>query len=147
MLRTDSRRPACRRFRPSTDGEAADLIAFVRTLRPRNAAPPSRSRFTLTDGKALEGLVLNRTHADVQVLGSDQRIHLLRPDGERPNGEVSRGDVAGRLALLQRRPERQPLQRARPRSIAARSSAWRRSGCSPFRTPRACRSRRSSWAE
>ena len=74
-------------FPALTDVEASDLIAFVRTLKPRNAAPPLRSRFTLTDGKALEGLVLNKTHADVQVLGSDQRIHLLRPDGERPNGE------------------------------------------------------------
>jgi alcohol dehydrogenase (cytochrome c) len=74
-------------FPALTDAEASDLIAFVRTLKPRNATPPSRSRFTLTDGKALEGLVLNKTHADVQVLGSDQRIHLLRPDGERPNDE------------------------------------------------------------
>jgi len=79
-------------FPDLTDSEASDLIAFVRTLKPRNAPAPSRSRFTLTDGKALEGLVLNKTHADVQVLGSDQRIHLLRPEGDKYRAVTSQAD-------------------------------------------------------
>jgi alcohol dehydrogenase (cytochrome c) len=79
-------------FSTLTDVEAGDLVAFVRTLKPRNAAPLARARFPLTDGKALEGLVLNKTHADLQVLGSDQRLHLLRPDGERYRAVTSQAD-------------------------------------------------------
>ncbi len=79
-------------FPTLTDSEAGDLIAFIRTLKPRNTAPPSRSRFTLTDGKALEGLVLNKTHADVQVLGSDQRIHCCGRTATRHRAVTSQAD-------------------------------------------------------
>jgi alcohol dehydrogenase (cytochrome c) len=73
------------------DTEAADLIAFVRTLRPR-INPPARSQFSLAGGQSLEGLVLNRTHEDVQLLGDDQRIRLLRADGERYREVTSQAD-------------------------------------------------------
>ena len=79
-------------FANIADSEAADLVAFVRTLRPRSNTVPTRSKFPLTDGRSVEGLVLNRTHADVQVLGSDQRIHLLRPEGERYRSVTSQAD-------------------------------------------------------
>src|SRR5262245_42224166 len=46
-------------FGSIADAEAADLIAFVRTLRPRSNVVPERSKFTLTDGRAIEGLILN----------------------------------------------------------------------------------------
>jgi len=70
-------------FAALTDAEGSDLVAFIRTLRPRSNVVPEKSRFTLSDGRPLEGLVLNRTHADVQALGSDQHIHLLRAEGDR----------------------------------------------------------------
>ncbi len=65
------------------DAEAADLVAFIRTLKPRTSTVPTRSPFTLVDGRVLDGLVLNRTHADVQVLDAKKRIRLLRPEGTR----------------------------------------------------------------
>jgi alcohol dehydrogenase (cytochrome c) len=77
---------------PVGDAEAADLVAFIRTLRPRSNVVPSRERFGLAAGGVLEGLALNRTHADVQVLGADQRIHLLRPDGDRYRTVTSQVD-------------------------------------------------------
>jgi hypothetical protein len=80
-------------FPTIADSEAADLVAFVRTLRPRSNVVPTRSRFALTDGRALDGLVLNRSHADVQLLGGDQKIHLLRPEsGDRYRAVTSQAD-------------------------------------------------------
>jgi alcohol dehydrogenase (cytochrome c) len=58
--------------------EAADLIAFVRTLKPRAGSAPQRGSFRLAAGGSLSGLVLNQARADVQLLGDDRRIHLLR---------------------------------------------------------------------
>jgi alcohol dehydrogenase (cytochrome c) len=58
--------------------EATDLIAFVRSLKPRAGAVPQRGSFRLAAGASLSGLVLNQARSDVQVLGDDRRIHLLR---------------------------------------------------------------------
>ena len=79
-------------FATLTDAEAGDLVAFIRTLRPRSNVVPEKSRFMLTDGRSVEGLVLNRTHGDIQVLGSDQRLHLLRAEGERYRAVTSQSD-------------------------------------------------------
>jgi alcohol dehydrogenase (cytochrome c) len=79
-------------FATMADAEAADLVAFLRTLRPRSNVVPERSRFTLTDGRSLEGLALNRSHADVQLLGADQKLHLLRPEGARHRAVTSQSD-------------------------------------------------------
>ena len=79
-------------FSTLSDAEAADLVAFVRTLKPRTSTVPVRSPFTLSDGRVLDGLVLNRTHADVQVLDAKQRIQLLRPEGSRYRAVTSQAD-------------------------------------------------------
>ena len=79
-------------FSTLSDAEATDLVAFVRTLKPRASTVPTRSSFTLADGRVLDGLVLNRTHADVQVLDVKQRIHLLRPEGNRYRAVTSQAD-------------------------------------------------------
>jgi alcohol dehydrogenase (cytochrome c) len=93
LLRTGFPAAGMPPFPTIADMEAVDLIAFVRTLRPRNNTVPTRSRFTLTDGRALDGLVLNRTHADVQLLGGDQKIHLLRTEsGDRYRPVTSQVD-------------------------------------------------------
>jgi alcohol dehydrogenase (cytochrome c) len=68
-------------FPAVTATETGELIRFLRTLRPRAGALPPRETVTLTDGHTLEGLVLNRSAVDLQVLGDDRRLHLLRKSG------------------------------------------------------------------
>jgi alcohol dehydrogenase (cytochrome c) len=59
--------------------EAGDLVAFLRTLRPRAVTTtPASARFTLTSGAMLEGRVMNWTQEDVQVLDGNHTLHLLR---------------------------------------------------------------------
>ncbi len=79
-------------FSTLSDAEAADLVSFVRTLKPRTSTVPVRSPFTLSDGRVLDGWVLNRTHGDVQVLDAKQRIQLLRPEGNRYRAVTSQAD-------------------------------------------------------
>jgi alcohol dehydrogenase (cytochrome c) len=60
--------------------ELTALVAFARTLRPgRNETV--RTRLTLVDGAALDGIALNRTATDVQLL-ADGGLHLLRRAGD-----------------------------------------------------------------
>lgn len=66
-----------------TDLEMRDLIAFLRSLRPPQSAEPVRAKIQTTDGRTLEGQVLNQSLADLQLLTGDQRIHLLRKTGDR----------------------------------------------------------------
>jgi alcohol dehydrogenase (cytochrome c) len=63
--------------------ETNDLIAFLRTLRPprRGFGRPVRKKVQLTDGRALEGLVLGESGLDLDLRGDDQRLHLLRAAG------------------------------------------------------------------
>ena len=58
--------------------ESADLIAFLRTLRPRAGTGAQRTSVTLADGVSLSGLVLNQSTGEMQLLGDDRRVHLLR---------------------------------------------------------------------
>jgi alcohol dehydrogenase (cytochrome c) len=69
-------------FPAVTTREAADLTAFLRTLRPRGGVAPARTSYRLSDGTVVSGLVMNSTIADAQVLGDDRRLHLLRRSGE-----------------------------------------------------------------
>jgi alcohol dehydrogenase (cytochrome c) len=68
-------------FPTLTASETRDLIAHVRTLKPRIGTAPQRRTFRLADGTALSGIVLNETRTDAQVLGDDQRLRLLRTTG------------------------------------------------------------------
>jgi alcohol dehydrogenase (cytochrome c) len=76
-------------------GEMRDLIAFLRSLRPRRFVPPVRATFETTDGQQLSGLVLNRSLQEVQIRTDDQRIHLLRTAGERYREVTSDADWPG----------------------------------------------------
>ena len=58
--------------------ESTDLIAFLRTLRPRAGAGLQRASVTLADGSSVSGLVLNQSAGEMQLLGDDRRSHLLR---------------------------------------------------------------------
>ncbi len=60
------------------DHEMGPLVAFLRTLRPRHGSGPQRIAVDTTDGSRLQGLALNQTSLDLQLLSDDQRIHLLR---------------------------------------------------------------------
>jgi alcohol dehydrogenase (cytochrome c) len=65
---------------------------------------PARVRRTIqtTDGKTLEGVVLNQSSVDLQLQTDDQRIHLLRAAGSRYRAVTSEvdwptyhGDISG----------------------------------------------------
>jgi alcohol dehydrogenase (cytochrome c) len=86
---TASGMPAFPSFSPD---ETTDLIGYVRTLRPRSGSAPARAKVSLTDGRFVEGLVLNHSAVDMQLLGDDRRLHLLRKDGERYRAVTSQAD-------------------------------------------------------
>ncbi|HMJ82082.1 MAG TPA: PQQ-dependent dehydrogenase, methanol/ethanol family [Vicinamibacterales bacterium] len=75
-----------------TAAESADLIRYLRTLRRRQGSGPVRTKLTLADGSALEGLVLNQSALDLQLLGDDRKIHLLRKSGEHYRAVTSQAD-------------------------------------------------------
>ena len=72
--------------------EAIELIRYVRTLRPRNRPAAERRVVTLTDGRSLAGVVKNQSLTDLQLLGDDRRIHLLRTSGDRYRAVTSQAD-------------------------------------------------------
>jgi alcohol dehydrogenase (cytochrome c) len=77
-----------------TDQEMPILIAYLRSLRPRGEVPVHLTVKT-TDGRTLEGDVLNRSFADLQLRTADQRVHLLRPAGSQYREVTSQVDWPG----------------------------------------------------
>ncbi|HUK34795.1 MAG TPA: PQQ-dependent dehydrogenase, methanol/ethanol family [Vicinamibacterales bacterium] len=75
-----------------TDAESTSLISFLRTLKPRGGGAPERSKVTLAGGTPLEGLVLNKSQFDMQMLGDDRKLHLLRPNGTQMRAVTSQSD-------------------------------------------------------
>ena len=64
--------------------EMTALTAYVRSLVPvpSGAPPPEvRKKIQTTDGQTIEGRVLNEGMTDLQMVGADRRIHLLRKSG------------------------------------------------------------------
>src|SRR5713226_559310 len=61
-------------FSSLRDTEVADLISYLRTLKPRNGSGPVRTSVMLAGGRALAGLVLNQSTDDLQLLGDDRKI-------------------------------------------------------------------------
>src|SRR2546426_11023204 len=64
-------------FAMLTAFESADLVRYLRTLQPRNGPQPPRVSVKI-NGRPLAGIALNQTRSDMQVLGDDGKIHLLR---------------------------------------------------------------------
>ena len=64
-------------FPTSSSAETADLVTFLRTLRPATAGP-RRTAVRLANGRTLEGMVLNQSQGEMQLLGDDRAVHLLR---------------------------------------------------------------------
>jgi alcohol dehydrogenase (cytochrome c) len=79
-------------FASLTDTESRDLIRFLRTIRPRDGSAPARTKVTLTTGASLEGVVLSEGTGELQVLGDDRTLHLLRKSGDRYRPVTSHGD-------------------------------------------------------
>jgi alcohol dehydrogenase (cytochrome c) len=79
-------------FSTLTERESADVVRYVRTLRPRAGSGPERAKVTLGGGRVLEGLVLNRSAVDMQLLGDDQTLHLLRKSGNEYRQVTSQAD-------------------------------------------------------
>jgi len=71
--------------------ETTDLIAHLRTLRPR-AGGPKRANVGLADGRTLAGVVLNQSSGEMQLLGDDRKVHLLRQSGDKYHQVTSQTD-------------------------------------------------------
>ena len=65
-------------FPDIVDQERTNLIGFLRTLKPPETAATPRSTVTLQGGKTLQGTELNRSANDMQLLGDDHKLYLLR---------------------------------------------------------------------
>jgi alcohol dehydrogenase (cytochrome c) len=75
-----------------SDAEIGHLIRYLRTLRPRSGSAPVRATLDLADSGTIAGLVLNQSAVDLQLLGDDRRIHLLRKSGNRYRPVTSQAD-------------------------------------------------------
>ncbi len=81
---------------PMEDADMAPLTRYLRLLQARAGNKPVvRKKAQLTDGKTLEGVVLNEGFDDLQLQTDDLRIHLLRGTGDRYREVTSQNDWPG----------------------------------------------------
>lgn len=76
---------------PVTDAQARDLVAFLRTLRAEGTEPV-RATVQLTDGTTVQGVVMNQSSTDMQLLSDDRRMQLLRRAGDKHRRVTSQVD-------------------------------------------------------
>ncbi|MEO8313589.1 MAG: PQQ-dependent dehydrogenase, methanol/ethanol family [Pseudomonadota bacterium] len=76
-------------FPTLSKAEAGDLMAFLRTLKPRAGSGPQRTIVSMATGRSLAGVVLNRSDREMQVLGDDRALHLLRETTARRYRDVT----------------------------------------------------------
>ncbi len=119
---------------PVTDSEIPALTRFLRSLEQRRR-PVERITARTVDGKVLNGEFLNQGFDDLQIAHRRWPRAPVAPR-RRP---LSAKPARRRLARLQRRPRRQSLHHALPRSPRPTSRAWRPSGSSPCPTLACCR--------
>ena len=81
---------------PPTEMPSAEMDALVKFLRSIERRPESkpivRTTVRTTDGKTLDGQLMGEGFDDMQVLGDDKRLHLLRRAGERYREVTSQND-------------------------------------------------------
>src|SRR5258708_14555710 len=65
-------------FPDVVDQNRANLISYLRTLKPFWGTAAERATVTLESGKTLQGTALNRSAQDMQMLGDDHQLYLLR---------------------------------------------------------------------
>ena len=72
-------------FASLTPTESTDLIRHLRTIKPRVGFTPTRTTLKADNGRSIEGLIFNQSLTDVQLLGNDGKLRLLRsgPSGYR----------------------------------------------------------------
>jgi len=68
------------------------IVAHIRRLQSRAGPELQRVKVDTIEGRPLEGLALNQSSVDLQLLSADKRIHLLRRDGERYRAVTSQAD-------------------------------------------------------
>jgi alcohol dehydrogenase (cytochrome c) len=73
-------------------GETTALVGMLRTLKPRFGTTPEHREVTLVDGSTLSGLVLNQSLFDLQLLGDDRELHLLRTEDDTYRAVTSQSD-------------------------------------------------------
>ena len=78
-------------FANMPDSETAALIPFLRTLKPRAGTAPARAKVTVGTA-SVDGLVLNQSQFDMQLLGDDRKLHLLRKNGTQTRAVTSQAD-------------------------------------------------------
>ena len=69
-----------------------ELIRLLRTFRPRRFVPPRREKVATENCGTVDGVVLNEGAGELQLLGDDRRIHLLRGSGGRYRSVTSQTD-------------------------------------------------------
>jgi alcohol dehydrogenase (cytochrome c) len=76
------------------DGDMKELVAYLHRLGRSDAPAPVRASVRTTDGRTLEGVVLNQTSRDMQILtaGDGDRVHLLRKSDDRYREVTSQVD-------------------------------------------------------
>src|SRR5260221_7546067 len=72
-----------------------ELIGFLRTLERPESEPKIRGKVQTTSGDVLEGLILNQTADEMQMLSDDKQLHLLRKVSDRYRPVVSTADWPG----------------------------------------------------
>jgi alcohol dehydrogenase (cytochrome c) len=124
---------------PDLSGEErTELLAFLRTLRPRRGAAPARRSVELATGAKLDGLVLGETALDLQLRTDDGRVHLLRPAGGKYREATSQtdwttynGDVTGNRYSLLRQITPQNIRQLAPKWIFTLEGATTRGETTP----------------
>ncbi len=104
------------------DAELAHLVEFLRVMQRRAGVRPLvRTTLQTTDGRPLDGLLLNEGFDDVQVRTGDGRVHLLRRAGDRVRPVTSEtdwptynGDPGGNRYTTLRQIDRETLPRLAP---------------------------------
>ena len=79
-------------FPSLSDGDVANLIRYLRSLKPSRGTSPTRASITLAGGRTIEGLVLNQSIDDLQLLGDDRKLHLFRKSGSQHREVTSQSD-------------------------------------------------------
>jgi alcohol dehydrogenase (cytochrome c) len=69
-----------------------ELIHFLRTLERPDSEPKIRGKVQTTSGDLLEGLILNQTADEMQMLTDDKQLHLLRKVNDRYRAVNSTAD-------------------------------------------------------
>ena len=121
-------------FANLSEAEAATLIQFLRTLKPRGRHGAGARDRDARRWRAHFGLVLNKSQFDMQLLGDDRKLHLLRASGPGNPDDVAAVTSQTDWTSYNGGYDRQPLQHAVTDQQEQRRDRWRRSGCSACAT-------------